>query len=112
MGRQAMASQGTYSRIYTVVRRIPAGRVATYGQVATMAGLGGHARQVGYALNALAEGTRVPWHRVINARGEVSPRSDPFDDDLEQRRLLEKEGVRFNAAGRVSLATYRWRPST
>ncbi len=109
MGRQAMASQGIHSRIYTVVRRIPAGRVATYGQVATMAGLGGHARQVGYALNALAEGTRVPWHRVINARGEVSPRSDPCDDH-GQRSRLEAEGVRFGAGGRIPLRSYQWRP--
>ena len=62
----------TYSRIYAVVRRIPRGRVATYGQVAELAGLPGHARQVGYALHALPRGTTVPWHRVLNARGALS----------------------------------------
>jgi methylated-DNA-protein-cysteine methyltransferase-like protein len=103
----------TYARIYKVVRRIPKGRVATYGQVAALAGLGGHARQVGYALSALSdEDPRhkgVPWHRVINARGEVSPREEP-GGDLIQRRALEAEGVQFTESGRVSLERYRWRP--
>ena len=62
------------ARIYAVVRRIPRGTVATYGQVAERAGYPGHARQVGYALHALPPGTTVPWHRVINASGEVSAR--------------------------------------
>ena len=104
-----MASPGTYERIYSVVRRIPRGRVATYGQVAALAGLGGHARQVGYALSALPEGARVPWHRVINARGEVSPRSEPGGDD-SQRRRLEEEGLCFDPRGRVALGRYQWRP--
>ncbi len=102
---------GTYARIYTVVRRIPAGRVATYGQVAALADLGGHARQVGYAMSALPDDSTVPWHRVVNARGEISPRWEP-DADLAQRSLLEAEGVRFNAGGRISLDRYRWRPRT
>jgi methylated-DNA-protein-cysteine methyltransferase-like protein len=92
---------GPHARIFAVVRRIPDGRVATYGQIARLAGLGGHARQVGYALAAL-EDDAVPWHRVINARGEVSPRSD--GDDHGQRTRLEREGVQFDARGRVSLA--------
>ncbi|HEU5169115.1 MAG TPA: MGMT family protein [Gemmatimonadales bacterium] len=96
-------------RIYAVVRRIPRGRVATYGQVATLAGLGGHARQVGYALSALNAGTTVPWHRVINARGELSRRALP-GDELRQRMLLEREGVRFDARGRVALPRVQWRP--
>jgi methylated-DNA-protein-cysteine methyltransferase-like protein len=91
------------------VRRIPRGRVATYGQVAVLAGLPGHARQVGYALHALARGTRLPWHRVINAKGEVSRRRRP-GDELSQRLLLEREGVRFDARGRVALARLRWSP--
>lgn len=99
----------TYARIYKVVRRIPKGRVATYGQVATLAGLGGHARQVGYALSALPEDSTVPWHRVINARGEISVREEP-GCDLAQRRALEAEGVEFSAGGRVSLERHRWRP--
>ncbi len=67
----------TYARIYAVVRRIPRGRVATYGQIAELAGLPGHARQVGYALHALPDGTAVPWHRVLNARGALSLRRSP-----------------------------------
>ena len=98
-----------YDRIYAVVRRIPRGRVATYGQVATLAGLGGHARQVGYALHALASERAVPWHRVVNARGQISARAEP-GGDLIQRQLLEREGVKFDAADRLELEHYRWRP--
>ena len=99
----------SYRRIYAVVRRIPRGRVATYGQVAVLAGLGGHARQVGYAMHALPKGSSVPWHRVINARGEISRRRRP-GEELSQRMLLEREGVRFDARGRVALARLQWRP--
>jgi methylated-DNA-protein-cysteine methyltransferase-like protein len=99
----------SYLRIYGVVRRIPRGRVATYGQVARLAGLPGHARQVGYALHAMATERVVPWHRVINARGEISRRSDP-GADAAQRRFLEREGVVFDAAGRIDLARFQWRP--
>ncbi len=98
----------SYSRIYAVVRRIPRGRVATYGQVAELAGLAGHARQVGYALHALPAGTTVPWHRVINARGTLSLRREA-GAELTQRMLLEREGIRFDAGGRVDLARVRWR---
>ena len=98
-----------YSRIYQVVRRIPHGRVATYGQVAQLAGLGGHARQVGYALHSMATERPVPWHRVVNARGEISPRSEPGGDAI-QRQLLEREGVAFDAANRLELRRYRWQP--
>ncbi len=103
-----------YEKIYAVARRIPKGRVATYGQVAILAGLPGHARQVGYALNALPDGSDVPWHRVINAQGGISARSQP-DYETIQRGLLEEEGVEFNLLGRVSFARYGWkvrRPAT
>lgn len=105
----ARRTSRTYLRIYGVVRRIPRGRVATYGQVAALAGLPGHARQVGYALHALSPGSRLPWHRVINAKGEVSRRRRP-GDELSQRLLLEREGVRFDARGRVALTRIRWSP--
>jgi methylated-DNA-protein-cysteine methyltransferase-like protein len=104
----AASGSGTYARIYRVIARIPRGRVATYGQIAALAGLGGHARQVGYALSSLPEGSGVPWHRVINAKGAVSVRSEKGCDS-EQRRLLEAEGVDFDERGRVSLAKFRWR---
>jgi methylated-DNA-protein-cysteine methyltransferase related protein len=99
----------SYQRIYAVVRRIPKGRVATYGQVAELAGIPGHARQVGYALHALPQGTTVPWHRVINAKGEISVRSLP-GAELIQQQLLAREGVLLNGRGRVALARNRWVP--
>jgi methylated-DNA-protein-cysteine methyltransferase related protein len=100
---------GSYDAIYRIVRRIPRGRVATYGQVAQLAGLPGHARQVGYALHALSPGTTVPWHRVVNAAGGISLRTAP-GADLTQRMLLEREGIRFDGRGRLSLSRVRWQP--
>lgn len=96
------------ARIYDVVARIPPGQVATYGQVAALAGAPRHARQVGYALHDLADGSELPWHRVINARGEVSRRSEPGWEGF-QRQLLEAEGVEFRR-GRIDLGRYRWEP--
>ena len=101
-------TQGNHARIHAVVRRIPRGRVASYGQVALLAGLPGHARQVGYSLHALGRESGVPWQRVVNARGEVSPRRMPGWDAV-QRTLLEREGVVFDARGRVDLARRGWR---
>jgi methylated-DNA-protein-cysteine methyltransferase-like protein len=98
-----------HARFLAVVRRIPRGRVATYGQVARLAGLPGRARQVGWALHAAGGRPGVPWHRVINARGEVSPRSAPGYAGLQQQ-LLEREGVAFDSDGRVALARYGWKP--
>ena len=98
----------SYARIYGVVRRIPRGKVASYGQVARLAGLPGHARQVGYAMYALPRGTTVPWQRVVNAQGKVSRRRVP-GAELTQRMLLEREGVRFGPGGRISLKRFGWR---
>jgi methylated-DNA-protein-cysteine methyltransferase-like protein len=98
-----------YARIYAVVRRIPRGKVASYGQIARLARLPGRARQVGYAMHALPAGTGVPWHRVVNAQGKVSRRRVP-GAELTQRMLLEREAVRFGPGGRIPLATYAWRP--
>jgi len=98
----------TYELIYAIVKQIPKGRVATYGQIARLAGLGGHARQVGYALNALSDDLDVPWHRVINAKGKISKRSLPVYEQI-QRELLEQEGIEFGADARISLRRYRWR---
>jgi methylated-DNA-protein-cysteine methyltransferase related protein len=100
----------SYDRIYAIVRQIPVGKVATYGQVADLAGFERCARLAGYALFRVAPETDVPWHRVINAKGEIS--TSPFrlgSDDL-QRSLLEGEGVVFDKHDRVSLAKYRWMP--
>ena len=97
-----------YERIYAVVRRIPRGRVATYGDVAALAGLKGHARQVGYALHALSGPRRVPWHRVVNAQGRISTGKGIAGGELPQRFRLEREGVRFDANGRIPFDRYRW----
>ena len=95
-----------------MIARVPKGRVATYGQIAGEAGLPGHARMVGYALSALPEGSRVPWHRIVNAAGRISLRSAAEGRPMDriQRFLLEREGVRFGGGGAIPLARYRWRP--
>ena len=94
-----------WQKIYRAVKRIPRGRVATYGTIATLAGLDGHARQVGYALHALPGTSNVPWHRVINAKGEISPRSAGDSHEL-QRMLLEAEGVEFTLRGVIDLRRF------
>jgi len=98
-----------WAPVYRVVRRIPAGRVASYGQVAAVAGMLRAARQVGYALHALDPGSAVPWHRVVNAQGRISARG-PSETVLLQRSLLEAEGIRFEPSGRIDLARFGWRP--
>lgn len=108
IGMYQMTSN-TYSDIYAVVCRIPKGQVATYGQIAQLAGLPRRARLVGYALSALNDSS-VPWHRVINAKGEISRRSGGSEADELQRLLLEEEGIHFDAHGRIPLDRYRWRP--
>ena len=105
---QKGTGQSRWERVYAVVRRIPRGRVATYGQVAALAGLGRQARQVGYALHALP-GEIAPWHRVVNARGAISL-PPGGGHDVTQRIRLEREGVRFDARGRINLERYGWRP--
>ena len=96
-------------RIYAVVARIPRGRVATYGQIALLAGLPRRARLVGHVLRVLPSGSDLPWHRVVNAQGKISPRGDLLGHEDLQAHLLEREGVRFTG-GAISLARYRWQP--
>ena len=96
----------TYERIYAVVGQIPSGRVATYGQVAAIVGAC-TARMVGYAMAALPHDTDVPWQRVINRQGKVSPRSSGHGGAM-QREILEAEGVRFDAQGRVDFDQVGW----
>lgn len=99
-----------YHTIYAVVRQIPQGKVATYGQVAALAGMAGQARLVGYALYRVTDSLEVPWHRVINAKGEISESPFRHGDDYLQRTLLEQEGVQFSPEGKISLKIYQWRP--
>lgn len=93
--------------VYALVRTVPEGRVTTYGDVAAVAGSPRAARQVGYAMAALPEGTDVPWHRVINSKGMISHRGD-VQRPMEQLRRLEEEGVIFSDGGTCDLEGLRW----
>ncbi len=97
-----------YQRIYSIIQKIPKGRVATYGQIARLAGTG-QPRRVGYALRILPEENKVPWHRVINAKGEISRRWEMGCAE-HQKTLLEKEGIAFDTHARVSLSEFQWQP--
>lgn len=98
-----------WAPVYAVVRRIPRGKVATYGQVAALAGRPRQARQVGYALHALPAGSDVPWHRVVNAAGRLS--LTPDSGGIEQRLRLLAEGVTVTEGGRIPMAGFRWEPA-
>jgi methylated-DNA-protein-cysteine methyltransferase related protein len=98
------ANGSAYARIFRAVGAIPEGRVASYGEVAARAGLPGRARQVGSALRELGDGDgSVPWHRVVNASGRISLAGDA---GVEQRRRLLREGVIFDARGRIDLGQF------
>jgi len=104
-----LRGEAAIEAICAVVRRIPRGWVATYGQVATMAGMPRRARLVGRVLQHLDSATNVPWHRVVNAKGEVSFSLSRNGGDILQRRLLEKEGIKFDDRNRLDLERNRWR---
>lgn len=106
--RAEQETAGYRERVYEIVRRIPAGRVMTYGQIAEMRGEGYTARTVGYAMHAADEET-VPWQRVINAQGACSTGRVILPPD-KQQRMLEAEGIEFDARGRCDLSRYRWMP--
>ena len=97
-----------YERFYDIVRQIPAGKVATYGQVARCAGYPGYARQVGYALFRLDKTTDVPWQRVINAKGEISQSPMRMGSDFLQRQILIDEGIEVGEGNRINLKLYGW----
>lgn len=104
------ADRKTQEKFYAVIRRIPRGRVATYGQVAALAGLPRRARMVGQALSSPPEGLEAPWQRVVNAQGKISSRNDLGWAEGYQRHLLEEEGVVFSASGRIDLDRFGWDP--
>lgn len=92
-------------QIFAVIHQIPYGKVSTYGDIAHFGGFKGYARQVGRLLKNLPEGSTLPWHRVINGKGEISLKGENYQ---RQREKLEVEGVIFNQQGRISLKRYRW----
>lgn len=93
--------------VFTVIHRIPVGKVATYGDIARMAGYPGYARHVGKLLGHLPEGSTLPWFRVINSKGEISLKGA----DLERQKThLHAEGVAVSETGRIKLRLYRWQP--
>ena len=101
-----------YALVWGIAKRIPRGRVATYGQLAALLGMPRRARQIGYALSVTPENMKIPWHRVVNAQGRISLRLKHWEsgsDDL-QRILLEAEGVTFDDSGRIDLKKFRWHP--
>lgn len=101
----------TYDEIYKTVRQIPPGKVATYGQIADLAGIYGKARLVGYAMFQVDTASDdIPWHRVINAKGEISYSNLREGADHLQKDLLEQEGIEFNSAGKINLKQFQWQP--
>jgi methylated-DNA-protein-cysteine methyltransferase-like protein len=103
------SSGGFFAAIYAAVRRIPRGRVATYGQVARLLGSPRAARIVGWAMHGTPRGSGIPWHRVVQRGGGLSPTVSPHDPG-RQRRLLEREGVTFLLNGRIDMAAHQWQP--
>lgn len=99
-----------HASVYAVVKKIPRGRVATYGQVALLAGMPRAARQVGLALRITPDNIKIPWHRVVNAQGQISMRRHDWQSgsDDYQRAMLENEGIEFSAAGKINLKKFRW----
>ncbi|MAG56191.1 MAG: methyltransferase [Planctomycetes bacterium] len=108
-GPRRVVGPGFHELVYGTVQQVPPGRVTTYGDVAGKLGLRTVARHVGYALAAIPEDLDVPWHRVVNGRGRLSPRDEGDGFSQEQRRRLEAEGVEVNPDGRVAdFAALRW----
>ncbi|WP_261817031.1 MGMT family protein [Vibrio gallicus] len=93
--------------VFAIVHQIPLGMVSTYGDIAKFSGYPGYARQVGHILSNLPEDTSLPWHRVINSKGEISLKGESLQ--RQKSRLIE-EGVEFNSAGKVKLRQLRWQP--
>ena len=98
-----------FKMVYELVAQIPPGRVASYGQIATLLGEPRAARTVGWAMHSIPDGLELPWHRVINAQGIITFNAHGQGAEL-QRALLESEGIVFNLKGRVDMSKYQWQP--
>ena len=99
-----------YQQIHEIIRLIPSGKVATYGQIAEIVG-GCTARMVGYAASTIPVDSEIPWQRVINYKGKISSRSRG-SGELLQQELLEGEGIQFDQLGKTNLKYYRWNGET
>jgi methylated-DNA-protein-cysteine methyltransferase-like protein len=102
-------SSGFFEKVWEMVARIPKGKVASYGQIAAMVGNPRAARTVGWALHSIPEEMQLPWHRVINSKGEISWHCREHEVEI-QRVLLEKDGVKFDEHGRINMSHYQWCP--
>lgn len=101
-------STSFFRRVITLIKKIPRGKVATYGQIAALAGNPRAARQVAWVLHSASDKEKLPWQRVINSRGGISlPRYGGYE---LQRALLVKEGIKFDAADQIALARFQWKP--
>ena len=100
-----------YQEVYLKVSKIPYGRVATYGQIADLIYAYGRARQVGWALRRLKLPSTIPWHRVINAKGEITMLFSRNGTDWIQKELLINEGIKFNNKAKIDIKKYLWRPN-
>jgi methylated-DNA-protein-cysteine methyltransferase related protein len=100
---------GFFASVYALAKRIPRGRVATYGQIARLLGAPRSARVVGWAMHGTPQGAGVPWHRVVQQGGSLSPHACVADPG-RQRHLLEREGVIFRPDGRIDMGSHQWAP--
>ena len=109
MKKRTAEKQTLYSRIYSAVKAVPAGKVATYGQIARYAGVGKNYRLIGYALHSLPDHSGIPWQRVVNRFGKISYKPTRGGYDHLQRVLLEQEGIEFDRTGKIDLAKFGYR---
>jgi len=105
--RSASGMSESAQAILTMIQQVPVGRVASYGQIARLAGYPRNSRQVGSILRKLPRGSETPWFRIVNSKGEISGRSNP-DAESYQREKLQSEGIEFDSEGRVSLKKFGW----
>ncbi|KAA0546231.1 MGMT family protein [Bacillus sp. BGMRC 2118] len=91
-----------------IIRHIPTGKVMTYGQIAALAGSPRGARQVVRILHSMSKNYQLPWHRVVNAKGEIALQDE--EGVYTQKLLLEREGIEFTESGRIDLDKYRYHP--
>ena len=98
-------------KVYSTVSKIPYGEIATYGQIADLIYAYGHARQVGWALRRLRLPSTIPWHRVINSKGEITMRLSRNGTDWMQKELLINEGIKFNSEMKIDIKKYLWKPN-